>query len=324
MHLRALWTLAVLGVFVIPFLAVAADSRVHRVGYLLARGPDARIDEAFFGKLRDLGYEEGRNVVIERRFAEGRFERLPQLAQELVDLKIDVIVAAPFPAAQAAKRGTTTVPVVMLTGGDPVAAGFVASLARPGGNVTGVSNEATGANTKMLEILKDFIPAAQMIAVLINPNNKHHIMYRERINEAALVLGVKLIHIEATSVEEFAAVIRDAKEKGAEGLVVVPGPVLLNHRAELIKIAARERLPLIAPFREFVVGGALASYGPNLADGFRRMAVYVDKILRGADPATLPVELPTTFELILNLKTARALDLTLPPGVVVRADDVIQ
>jgi len=304
--------------------AAGPDSRVYRVGYLIARGPDPRIDDAFFRKLRDLGYVEGRNVVIERRFAEGRFERLPQLAKELVDLKMDVIVAAPFPAVQAAKRGTSTVPIVMLTGGDPIAEGLVQSLARPGGNVTGVSNEATDVNTKMLEVLKEIIPSARRIAVLINPDNPLHKRFRDRIDEAARVLGLTLIHIEAASEAAFTGVIRHAKKKGAEGLVVLPGPVLFNHRAHLIEIAARERLPLIGAFREFAVGGALASYGRNLADGFRRMAVYVDKILRGADPATLPVELPTTFEFVLNLKTANMLGLKPPPPVVLRADEVIK
>ncbi len=303
--------------------AAEAAPKTHRIGYLLARGPDARIDEAFFRGLNELGYVEGRNIVIEQRFAHGSFERLPQLVQELVGLRVDVIVAAPFPAAQAAKRGTSTVPIVMLAGGDPVAAGLVASLARPGGNVTGVSNEAGDVMPKMLELLREIVPAARRIAVLHNPGNPMHVPFREQLDAAARSLGVHLIYAPAGDAAAFEGAIREAVGQGAAGLIVPQDPVFFNQRGRLIEVATRARLPMMAPFREFAQAGGLASYGRNLAEAFRRMATYVDKILRGADPGALPVELPTTFELVVNLDAARTLGLRISPSLLLRADEVI-
>jgi putative ABC transport system substrate-binding protein len=297
---------------------------IPRIGYLLARGPDPSIDDAFFGGMRELGYVEGKNIIIERRFAQGVFERLPQLAAELADLKVKVIVAAPFPAARAAKEATETIPIVMLTGGDPVAAGLVASLARPGGNLTGVSNQGADIMPKMLELLHEMASAAARIAVLVNPENPMHDPFRKELEATAQKLRISLVYLKASNAGDFGPAMAEGVRRGATGLIVPQDPVFFNQRAHLIDLAAHHRLPMMAPFREFTTGGGLTSYGRNLGEGFRRMATYVDKILKGARPGDLPIEQPTTFEFLVNLRTAKALGLTLAPSVLVRADVIIR
>lgn len=296
---------------------------IPKIGYLLARGPDPSIDNAFFNGLRDLGYVEGKNIIIERRFAQGVFERLPQLVAELIELKVKVIVAAPFPAARAAKEATETIPIVMLTGGDPVAAGLVASLARPGGNLTGVSNQGADIMPKMLELLHEMAPAAARIAVLVNPENPMHDPFRKELEATAQKLRIGLVYLKASNAGDFGPAVAEAVRRGAAGLIVPQDPVFFNQRARLIELAAHHRLPMMAPFREFTTGGGLTSYGRDLREGFRRMAAYVDKILKGAKPGDIPVEQPTKFELVINLKTAKTLGLTLSPAVLVRANETI-
>lgn len=325
MRYRFFWLalMAAVALALPPGSALPAQD-MPKIGYLLARGPVPSIDNAFFNGMRDLGYMEGKNILIERRFANGVFERLPHLVQELVDLKVDVIVAAPYPAALAARDGTSKVPIVMLTGGDPVKAGLVASLARPGGTVTGVSNQAADVMPKMLELLREMVPAAERVAVLMNPENPMHEPFRRELETAARVLRTELIYVQAGAAAEFADAFREAARRGARGLIVPQDPVFFNHRDRAIALAAQHRLPMMAPFREFPTSGGLASYGRNLADGFRRMASYVDKILRGADPGVLPIEQPTTFEFVVNLKTAAALNIVIPSALLLRADEAIR
>jgi putative ABC transport system substrate-binding protein len=320
----AIWFATILAIQVSLSVAAPSVQLIPKIGYLLARGPDPGIDNAFFDGMRDLGYVEGKNVIFERRFAHGVFEQLPQFVAELVALRVHVIVAAPFPAALAAKRGTSSVPIVMLTGGDPVKAGLVASLARPGGNVTGVSNQAGDVMPKMLELLREMVPATKRVAVLMNPENPMHEPFRKELDATAQVLRTELIYLPAAEANDFEGAFREAARRGAGGLIIPQDPVFFNQRGLLIALAARQRMPMMAPFREFPMAGGLASYGRNLVDGFRRMAVYVDRILRGADPSALPIEQPTTFELVVNLKTAAALELDVPPSLLVRADEVIR
>jgi putative ABC transport system substrate-binding protein len=324
-RLAAIWLATILATAIsLPALAAPSGQAIPKIGYLLARGPDPNIDNAFFNGMRDLGYVEGKNIVIERRFANGVFERLPQLVAELIDLKVEVLVAAPFPAARAAKEATATVPIVMLTGGDPVAAGLVSSLARPGGNLTGVSNQGADIMPKMLELLHEIVPATRRVAVLVNPANPMHDPFRKELETTAQELKVGLIYVNASAAADFGPAVADALRRGASGLIVPQDPVFFNQRAHLIELAARHRLPMMAPFREFTTAGGLASYGRNLSEGFRRMATYVDRILKGANPGDLPIEQPTTFEFFVNLRTARAQGLTLAPSVLVRADQIIR
>lgn len=318
--------LALLVATALPMPASGAQpvDGIPRIGYLLARGPDPNIDDAFSGGMRELGYVEGKNIVIERRFAQGAFERLPQLVAELIELKVKVIVAAPFPAARAAEEATKTIPIVMLTGGDPVAAGLVASLARPGGNLTGVSNQGADIMPKMLELLHEMVPAAARIAVLVNPENPMHDPFRKELEATARELRIGLVYLKASAASDFGSAVADAMRRGAAGLIVPQDPVFFNQRARLIELVAHHRLPMMAPFREFTTGGGLTSYGRDLREGFRRMAAYVDKILKGARPGDLPIEQPTQFQLVINLKTAKTLGLVLPPAVLVRADEIIR
>jgi putative ABC transport system substrate-binding protein len=281
--------------------------------------------DAFRQGLRELGWVEGQNIVIDYRFAEGRFDRLPDLAVELVQLKVDIIVAQPTPAAAAAKNATKTIPIVMISVGDPVGLGLIASLARPGGNVTGssysVGLEITG---KLLELLKETVPKARRVAILSNPANPAHPLAIREVSVAARSLGVQLQLLEARGPNEFdGAFAAMAKERVGALLVVADGLFIL-HRARLADLAARSRLPAIYGYREHVEVGGLMSYGSSTRDLYRRSATFVDKILKGAKPADLPVEQPTKFELVINLQTAKALGLTIPPSLLGRADEVIQ
>ena len=305
--------------------AIAAEARIPRIGYLLARGSQPGIDGAFFKRLQELGYIEGKNIVIERRFADGKFDQLPRLVQELIDLKVEIIVAAPFPAAHAAKQATTTIPIVMLSGGDPVGVGLVDSMAKPGGNVTGISNQATDVIPKMLELLHAAVPGAARIALLVNPTNPVHESYKKVFEDTATMLGVETVVVHAAGPGEFERAFGTVvRERAAGGIIVPQDPMFFDQRERLIEHAAKRRLPIMAPFREFATGGGLMSYGRNLREGFAHLAVYVDKILKGARPGDLPVEQPTKFELVINLKTAQALGLTIPPELLVRADEMIQ
>ena len=296
--------------------------KVPRIGYLAITSPGS-YNEAFRRGLRELGHVEGGSIVIEYRYAEGKIERLFDLASELVRLKVDVLVAAGgAPAALAAKRATTTVPIVIASVSDPVALGLVASLAHPGGNVTGLSLLGLDTAGKRLEILKDVVPALSRVAVLWNPANPGMAPLLEETRVAARALGVKVQSLEARGPEDFETAFKAAG--GAGGILPLGDPVHVLHRAAIIGLAGRYRLPAMYSFRQFVEDGGLMCYGASLDDLYRRAATYVDKILKGTKPADLPVEQPMKFEFIINLKAAKQIGLTIPPNVLVRADKVIK
>jgi ABC-type uncharacterized transport system substrate-binding protein len=301
--------------------------KVYRVGYLTAGSATANpgVLDAFRQGLRELGWVEGQNIIMEYRSAEGRFDRLPDLAAELVRLKVDVIVAAPTPAALAARKATGSVPIVGVSLTSPVELGLIASLARPGGNITGVSY-SVGADIfgKDLELLKEVVPKVRRVAVLSNPDGPSQPLTISNINAAARSLGLQLQLVGARGPGDFDGAFAAMAKERAGALFVVTDPVFIPHRAQIVNLAAKNRLPSIFTQRADVEAGGLISYGPNFADMYRRAATYVDKILRGAKPADLPVEQPTKFELVINLKTAKALGLTIPQSLLGRADEVIQ
>jgi ABC-type uncharacterized transport system substrate-binding protein len=301
--------------------------KVSRIGYLTAGSVTAnpRVLEAFRQGLRELGWVEGQNIVIEYRSGEGRFDRLPELAAELVRLKVDVVVAAPTPAALAAKHATGTVPIVGVSLTDPVGLGLIASLARPGGNVTGVSySVGTDIFGKDLELLKEAVPKVRRVAVFSNPDGPSQPLTIRNIKGAAQSLGLQLQLVEARGPEDFDGAFAAMARERVGALLVVTDPVFIPHRARLVNLVAKNGLPSIFTQRADVEAGGLMSYGPDFADLYRRAATYVDKILKGAKPADLPIEQPTKFELVINLKTAKVLGLTIPPSLLGRADEVIQ
>jgi putative ABC transport system substrate-binding protein len=328
-HRRAFLTALGGSVLAAPLAAEAQQAaKVARIGYLgpnLAASP--HLPEAFRHGLRDLGYVEGRTVVIEYRDAEGKFERLPALAAELVALKVDIIVAGGTPAALAAKQATRTLPIVFAGPGDPVTSGLVTTLARPGGNVTGLSSFAPELVGKCLEQLKQAVPGVSRVAALWQPGGLGERTDKDVLKEAeaaARALGVRLQFVEARGPENFDRAFSDMTRARAGALTVLPGSMFVNERRRLVDLAARNRLPAVYPWREGVDAGGLMAYGPDLADLLRRAATYVDKILKGTKPGDLPVEQPTKFELVINLKTAKALGLTIPQSLLLRADEVIQ
>ena len=318
------------GLLAAPLAAEAQEAaKVPRIGYLANYPPGAfpELHEAFLQGLRDLGYVEGRNVVIEYRDAEGKFERLPALAAQLLALKVDVIVAPTTAAALAVKQATSTLPTVFAVAGDPVGSGLVTSLARPGGNVTGLSLFLPGLVGKCLELLKQADPGVSLVAVLWQPGGYPGRTEKDMLKEAdvaARALGMRLQFVEARGPEDFNRAFSDMTRARAGALTVLGSTMFFNERRRLVELAAKIRLPAVYPQREFVDAGGLVSYGANLADSYRRAAPYVDKILKGAKPADLPIEQPTKYELVINLKTAKALGLTIPPSLLQRADQVIE
>jgi len=312
-----------------PLAAVAQQTgKVARIGYLGPTSPSSSSSllDAFRQGLRELGWVEGQNIVIDYRFAEGRYDRLPDLAAELVRLKVDLIVASPTPAVVAAKNATETIPIVMLSGSvDPVGLGFIASLARPGGNVTGLSyGVGPEIFSKALELLKETVPKVRRVAILSNPASPIQPLIIREVNVAARSVGVQLQLLEAQGPNEFDGAFAAMAKERVGALLVVADSLFIFHRTRLADLAARSRLPAAYGVREHVEAGGLMSYGPSLRDLFRRGATYVDKILKGAKPADLPVEQPTQFELVINLKTAKALGLTIPQSLLQRADELIQ
>jgi putative ABC transport system substrate-binding protein len=280
--------------------------------------------EAFRQALRGLGHVEG-TFVLEVRYGDGRFERLPELARELVGLKMDVILATSDVVIAAIKRETQTIPIVMVFSTDPMGTGFVASLARPGGNVTGLSNISSELSRKRLELLREAVPGLSRVAALWNPDVRGALLDYKETEGAARLLRLELQSVEVSRAEDLDRAFSAVTQQRAQALVL-PGanPVGFINRGKISTFAQRNRLPSMYPTREYVEAGGLMSYGPSLPDLFRRAATYVDKILKGAKPADLPVEQPTTFELVINLKTAKALGLTIPPSLLQRADQVIE
>jgi putative tryptophan/tyrosine transport system substrate-binding protein len=302
--------------------------KVPKIGYLATSvGPSPHLREALLQGLRDLGYAEGRNVVIEYRDADGKLERLPALAAELVALKVDVIVAVSTPQALAARQATSTIPIVFTSAADPIGSGLVRSHARPGGNVTGLTSRTQELVSKCLEQLKLAVPGVTRVAVLWNPGTRGDRTERDMLKQAeaaARSLGVRLQFFEARGPEELDRAFSEMTGARADALTVLSSTMLFAERRRLVDLAAKTRLPAVYPWREAVDAGGLMSYGASIADLFRRAATYVDKILKGAKPGDLPVEQPAKFEVVINLKTARDLGLTIPQSVLARADEVIK
>jgi len=316
-----------LGLFAWSLSAGAQQpGKVPRLGILSDESPSlgAKTFEPFAQGLRDLGYIEGQNIAFERRYAAEDYEILPGLAAELVGLQPDAILAIGTPAAQAAKSATQTIPVVFARISDPVGLGFVATLARPGGNLTGVSLQLRELAAKRLELLITAVPSAKRVGVVWDPRLLSGVPELREIELAALSLNVELLPAELRDPDDFEPAIRVMLEQRAGALFVVPGPIFTEHIHRILDLTAGARLPTMVPRRDNVEAGGLRSYGPNWPDMYRRPAAYVDKILKGAKPADLPVEQPTRFELVINLKTAKALGLTIPYTLLGRADEVIE
>ena len=316
------------GSLVAPFAVLAqAQGKVWRVGFLTMRSRPESFDAGVFGAfragMRELGYVEGNNLLIEWRFADGRPERLAGLASELVQLNVDVIVTAASQPTSAAQKATKTLPIVIGSAGDPVASGFVQSLARPGGNITGVSENAVDIVPKLLEILVRIRPKLSLVAVLTNPDNAALATRLKVIQGAAQSIGVATLPTEARDAKEIGDAFALMALKKAEAVIVPLDPVFILQWRLIADLAAKYRLPSTAGAGEYPQAGGLLSYGPSLPENYRRSAAYVDKILKGAKPADLPVEQPTRFELIINRKTAQALGLTIPQSILISADMVI-
>jgi putative ABC transport system substrate-binding protein len=302
-------------------------ARPYRIGYIQTATPTEQLalTKAFEEGLAELGYVAGRDYRLESRFAWGKQERLPTLAQELVALDVDVIVTGANPVIAAVKRATGTIPVVMATSRDPVGSGFAASLARPGGNITGLTGDPTPeVQGKRLELLKEAVPRASRIALLWNPLPPGAETYRKAVESAARMLGLDLLAVEARGRAEFQGAFATMEREGAHALMVLPDPIFFTARQQIVELATKHRLPSIFHAREIVEIGGLMSYGVSLDYQFRRAAAYVDKILKGASPGDLPIEQATKLEFVVNLRTAKALGLTIPQTLLLRADRVIE
>ena len=306
--------------------ADAQQAKVPRIGYLstVPFSVNAARIEAFRQGLHELGYVEGKNLVIEWRSAEGKIDRLPWLAAELVRLNVDVIVTAAPPPTRAAKKATATIPIVMAFDDDPVSSEFVTSLARPGGNITGLSSLAPEISGKQLELLKEILPKLSRVAVLGTSTVPQYAKVVKEIGLAATTLGVEVLHFDVLNAKNIEAAFRDASKGRADAAVVLGSPILNSHRTRIVELAAKSRLPVTYSRPEYVEVGGLMTYGVKITDLFRRAATYVDRILKGAKPGDLPVEQPTVFELVINLKTAKQIGLTIPANVLARADRVIR
>jgi len=313
------------GLFAAPLAAEAQQAtKVPRIGVLLSnsRASHSADIEGFRLGLRERGYVEGRNIAIEYRYGDGKLDRLPRLAAELVGLGVDLIVTSGTPPTRAAQQATKTTPIVMTLVGNPIAAGFVASLAKPGGNITGLISITAELSGKRLELLKDAFPTVSRVAVLVDPGV---IGTLQDTRIAADALGIRLLSLEVRGPNpDFEGAFRTATSERAGALLVASGPATELHRKRIVDLAAKSRLPAMYGSSEFVNLGGLMCYAPNYPDLFRQAATYADKILKGARPADLPIEQPTKFELVINLKTARALGLTIPQSLLQRADQVIE
>ena len=322
--------IALVGGAIVCPLGVRAQTqagKVPRIGFLSLTSPSDRppLLDAFRQGLRELGWVEGQNIVIDYRYAEGRVDRLPDLAADLVRLKVDLIVSLGTQGVTAAKNATETIPIVMIAVRDPVGTGLIASLARPGGNVTGVSGYAgLEIVAKQLELLKETVPKIRRVAILSNPTNAYHQLAIRELNVAARSLEVKLQPLEARGPNEFEGAFAAMAKERVGALLVLSDVIFNSHGERLAELAVKSRLPTVNAVRESVEAGGLMSYGPSFLDSYRRSAAYVDKILKGAKAADLPVEQPTKFELVINLKVAKALGLEVPPLLIAQADELIE
>ena len=297
------------------------------VGLITTGSPEAlaHLLDGFREGLRENGYKDGQNIRLEIRYAEGKAERLPLFASELVQAKVDVIVAIPNPSVEAARRATQTIPIVMPIGSDPVAAGFAATLARPGGNITGLSAYSPELNGKRLELLKESVPKLTQVALLVSGNFPGNAIDLKETEAAARSLQIQTHLMEVRTASDLETIFRTITKKRIEAITIFPGqPTLFANRKQVVELAQKNRLPAMYPLADYVVGGGLISYGVNNLDLFRRAATYVDKILKGARPADLPIEQATKFELVINIKAAKQIGVTIPPNVLARADKVIR
>jgi len=316
-----------MSVLTVPLLAEAQPAgKVPRIGFLLGPAPDegGPYVEAFRQGLRELGYVEGQNIAIEYRWAERKYERLPALAADLVRMKVDVIVTTAPPVVMAAKQATRTIPIVFTSAIDPVARGLVASLARPGGNITGLASIDPEVVGKHMELLKEIAPSVSRVAVLQNPSNATHVPSLRQAERAAGALGVQLHVLQARTPAEIDAAFAEMRTQRVGGVLVLRDAFFFLQRTQIVLLAEKSRLPAVYGFREEAMAGGLVAYYASLLEMWRRSATYVHKILTGTPPADIPVEQPTKFELVVNLKTAKALGLTVPPSLLLRADQVIE
>lgn len=309
-----------------PFVAHAQPvGKLPRVGYLFYGSPGtSREIDAFRQGLRELGYIEGQSIAVESRFASGQVERYPELAAELVRLKVDVIVAPATPQALAAKQATGSIPIVFVLVADAVGAGLITNFARPGGNTTGLTSSSAELGGKRLELLKQMVPKASRVAVLYNPTDRSNVLILKQLQESVPTLGLILQPLEVRVPREFEGAFVAMTRERAHAMFGTPGALTFEHRKLLVDLAAKHRIPTMWGHRSFVDAGGLMSYAVNLYDQNRQAAVFVDMILKGAKPGDLPVEQPTKFELVINLGPAKALGLTIPPSLLVRADQVIE
>ena len=320
-------TLLVVAVVVVGAIADAQQpTKVPRIGFLIAASTSANAarNEGFRQGLRELGYVEGKNIIIEWRSAEGKADRLPGLAAELVRLKVDIIVSGGPSTTRAAKEATSTIPIVVAQDPDPVGSGFVASLARPGGNITGLATLTPELSGKRLELLKEIVPRLSRVAVLGTSTRPGNAQELREVELAAGAFKVQLQHLDVLDPKDIETAFRAASKERADALLVLGGPVLISHRTQVVELAVKSRLPATYDRPEFVEEGGLMTYSVSSTDLFRRAATYVDKIFKGAKPADLPVEQPKKFEFIINLKAAKQIGLTIPPNVLARADKVIR
>jgi putative tryptophan/tyrosine transport system substrate-binding protein len=316
-----LWLRPLLG---LALLTTGSAGKKYIIGRFSAGSATDPLVDVFTEALRELGWVEGENVVFERRYAENRLERLPELAADLVRLKVDVIVATGTLAPLAAKRATSTIPIVMVNAGDPLGSGLVPSLARPGGNVTGTSLMVPDLGGKRLELLKELLPRLARVAVPWNAANPYPAIVFKETEAAARTLGIEVQSLEVRGPDDLDGAFEAARKQRPDAMITVEDPLTINYRKRIADFATGQQLPSLSGLGEFVAAGGLISYGANLDDLFRRVAGYVDKILKGAKPADLPVQQPTKFELVINLKTAKALGITVPPTLLARADEVIE
>lgn len=301
-------------------------AKIPRIGFL--GNSTATMEANLIGPLRDglreLGYEEGRNVIIEFRWADGKYDQFPALVAELLAAKVDVIITAGTPATLAIKKATSTVPLVFIAVGDPVGTGVVPNLGRPGGNITGLSSIAPDLEGKRLELLREVVPKLSHVAFFLNPANAFHTASMRQARVAAQSLGIKLQPMEVNKSEQLDGAFASIVKEKPDALLILADRIFLHNRKRMMEFAIQQRLPSVNAYRELVEAGGLISYGPSYEDMHRRAAVYVDKILKGTKPADLPIEQPTKFTLLINLKTAKTLGLTVPPTLVARADELIE
>jgi putative ABC transport system substrate-binding protein len=312
--------------FALTFSADAQQpKKIPRIGFIAGVGPERPNVEAFRQGLRDLGYLEGKNLLVEYRYIEGKLDQVPGFVTELMQLKVDVLVVGVLPAIRAAKQATKTIPIVMVTLQDPVTTGIVDSLAHPGGNITGLTTLSRDLSAKRLELLKEVVPAMSVVGVLWDPNAGGPTIAFKEYEAGVRRLKIQLQSLEVRGPEpDFQSVFQAAAKGRADAFITVAGVLLTRYRKRIVELAIKNRLPSMHEQIDFVEAGGLVSYAANEADNYKRAAIYVDKILKGTKPADLPVEQPTKFELVINLKTAKALNLTIPQSVLFRADRVIK